>query len=289
MGVNPCYYRQPEEFYPHDAIILTHAGTFPLELEHYLGKAGADSAYISKENGILKDIYAPFVRYDNGKEYVDYTKPSRDAYYKTYEKPVSIGKKTLKIGKNYNPIAPFISVIAGMIIFASLYILVRDCKIISNSTKLIQSSEYIQKFLEEAKNENPPVIYDPVYKSLEKVAQLREKIYVRNRFSAVVGLAMTITIIAASVIAIGAAIVGSHVVLIGTSAIVGTLFLSHCIKTIVEWKGRLDKRDSKEILNHTEALRCTHPPHLEPDFLTAKELERENEFLPYRNPKILYG
>lgn len=262
MGVSPIYYRQADEIYPNNAIILTEMGTFPLEIEHYLGQTGADSVHILNRNHPLKNVYAPFVRYYKKHEFVDYSKPKILAFHQTFLLPAFLGKKNLKTSKKTNQIAPFISFIGGIIIFSSCYAIIRDCKIISNSVRLIQKSKNIQKFIAESKEENPEVIDDPIYQSLNKVTQLREKIYKRNLISGIVSVAMTTALVASSIIAIIAAIAGSHFVLIGAAAVGCSLLLGHSIKSIIEWKGRLDKQPSKEILDLTEGLRFTLPPHL---------------------------
>lgn len=249
MGVCPSYYRQVGDIYPHETQIFTQAGAFPPEIEYYLGQAGADSIYILNRHD-PKGIYTPFVRYQHQYEFVDYTKPRVNAFHDTFVVPLALGKKTLKSGKNFNPLAPFISLIGSLVIFASLYMLVRDAKIISNSVKLIQKSQNIHKLLAESKEEK-----DPLSKSLDKVVQLRDKIYKRNLASAIVSVAMTAALIAASVLAIAAAIASTYPLLIGASAAVGALLLGHSIKTIVEWKGRLDKSTAKEVLEHAETLR----------------------------------
>lgn len=175
MGVNPSYYRQAGEVYPHNAIFLTQFGTFPLGLEHYLGQGGADSVSILKRQDPLRQVYAPFVRYQNKKEFVDYTKPRVNAFYTTFVIPATLGKKTVKVGKQANSLAPFVSLIGGIIICASLYVLVRDAKIISNSIRMIQKSKSIQKYLADAKKALPSVIDDPVFQNLNKVAILERK------------------------------------------------------------------------------------------------------------------
>lgn len=257
MGVHPIYYRQSNDFYPQDAKIFTQKGAFPLELECYLGQAGADSVKILNHKDDLRNSYDPFLRYQKDYEYVDYTKPSTVAFHTTFIAPASFGKKTLK--SKGNKLAPYISLIAGIIIFASLYLLVRDCKTIINSVKLIQKSKYIQKFLSEVKDTTPGVALDPVYKNLYKVSSLREKIYKRNLISSVISLAMTVALIAVSLFAIVTAIMGAYPLLIGAAVTAGILVIGHCIKTIIEWKGRLDKGASKEILENTEALKKTNP------------------------------
>ena len=281
MGAIPNYYRPVGEFYPRTANILTEAGVFPLELETYLGQAGADSIKLLNRQNDLKDIYAPFVRYQKDLEFVDYTKPRVNAYYETFVVPASIGKKTLKSGKKANPLAPFISWIGGMVIFASLYVLVRDCKIILNSVKIIQKTKNYRKFITEEKNKNHEVLEDPVYHSLNKVLRLREKIYKRNLISAIVSVAMTVSIVALAVIAIGSAIAASYALLLGAAAGLGALLLGHCIKTIVEWKGRMDKKDANEILKCTEALRIVLPYHLEQEFQREAEFENKPNLAGY--------
>lgn len=152
-----------------------------------------------------------------------------------------------------------------MIIFSSLYTILRDSKIIGNSIKLIQKSKNIQKFLEESKEESPAVIFDPIYQSLSKVIELREKMYKRNLKSAITSVAMTITLVASTLIAIAAAIAAAQALLIGASIVAGSLLAGHSIKCLIEWKGRLDKHNSREILVQTEYLRASLPPHLDYD------------------------
>lgn len=251
MGtVNPSLYRRSSEIDPHTNKILS-----------YLGQAGADSVYIlNLTKPELFQVYAPYVRSQNNDVFVDYTKPRINAFHDTFVVPKSLAKKTLKSGEKANQLASFVSLIAGTIIFASLYMVVRDCKIISNSRELIINSQKMKKFLDNS----PEFIDDAIYKSLEKVAQLREIIYKRNHVSAIVSLAMTVTIIALSVFAIGAAIVGAYPLLIASTKIVGALLLGHCIKAIVEWKGRLDKQAAEEVLEQTEIFRLNLLPILVP-------------------------
>ncbi len=275
MGVHPSYYRQADEIYPQDAIILTRGGTFPLQLEHYLGQAGADSISILNRIDAIKNNYDPFVRYQNKYQFVDYTKPRVNAFNDTFLLPSALGKKTLK-RKNPNPLAPFISLIAGAVIFASLYMIVRDCRIISNSYKLIKKSENIRRFLDEAKNENVQVNQDPVYKSLYRVAELREKIYKRNLISASISVAITVSLIAVSIFAVAAAVVMAYPLLIAASVVGGALLLGHGVKAIVEWKGRLDIKPSRQILENIEALRVTLPPHLEQELNLDVPVDEKN-------------
>lgn len=262
MGVSPSYYRQLGELYPPNAIILTEVGTFPLELEHYLGQAGADSVTILNRQDHLKNIYFPFVRYQDKSEFVDYTKPRVLAFRETFVVPSSLGKRTLKTGKTANQLAPFISLISGALIYSSLYMLVRDCRIIANSIKLITKSKNIKKFLLDALKEDPQVQGDPAFKSLKKVTDLREKIYKRNLVSALISIAMTVSLIAGSIIALIAVIASAYPLLIGAAVITGSILLGHCIKAAIEWKGRLDKASSEEILEHNEVLRVSIPQHL---------------------------
>jgi hypothetical protein len=266
MGVIPNYYRPIGEFYPRTANILTEAGVFPLELETYLGQAGADSIKILNVKTPIKENYHPFVRYQNNLEFVDYTKPRISAYNETFVVPVSISKKTLKSGDKSNQLASFISLIAGVIIFSTLYTIVRDCKIILNAVKIIKKTNNYLKFISEEKNEHLLVLQDPIYQSLNKVLMYRKNIYTRNLISAVVNIAMSVSLLALSVIAIGAAIAASYVLLLGTAIGAGALFVGLCIKTVVEWKGRMDKKNANAILKNTEQLKIVIPPHLKLDF-----------------------
>lgn len=276
MGVIPNYYRPIGEFYPRTANILTEAGVFPLELETYLGQAGADSIKILNITDPIKENYVPFVRYQNNFEFVDYTKPRINAFHDTFVIPASIGKKTLKSGNKSRELAAFISLIAGVVIFTVSYAIVRDCKIILNSVKMIKKTRNYCKFISEEKNGNPLVIQDPIYQSLNQVLISRRRIYTRNLVSAVVNIAMSISLLALSVIAIGAAIATSYVLLLGTAIGAGAIFVGLCLKAVIEWKGRMDKKNAAKILRNTEQLKVVIPPHLKLDF-QKEEYGYQNE------------
>lgn len=255
VSVYPSYYRQPGEIYPPDAIVCSKNGSFSLEIERYLGQSGADSAIILDKDEVFRDRYAPFVRYRNKHEFVDYTRPYVSALETTFLTPLSIGKKILNPGKKSNILGPIVAFLCCLTIFASFYIVVRDSKIIANSYKLICRSKNIRNYLNREEITFGKDEKDSTFKSLNKIARLREKIYARTLKSAIVSLTITITIVALSALAITAAIIGTYPLVIGAGIGIGLMALGLGIKTAVEWNGRLDRQNAKNILTETEHLR----------------------------------
>lgn len=261
MQTDPAYYRQQDEFYHAHDIVFTKNGTFPIDIERYLGQAGADFVH-----GIGKSLtsetqytYAPFVHVQNKHFFVDITKPTVKAFYETFTVPCSVGKKTFKTSKKPSQVMQLISVVGGLVIFASLYVFVRDTLKITNSFKMIQRGKNLQKFLEGTRKEDEHVSKDPVFKSLSKIVGLREKMYKRNLISGVVGIALATAIVASMIFTTVVCFAAPPLIIPGLS-LVGAALLSMSIKTCLEWSGRMDRTQAKKILDETEYLRNSSEP-----------------------------
>ena len=274
MSQLPSIYRQPGNLYPENSVILTHTGTFPIEIEHYLGKAGADSAYVLK-NEELKNYYSPFFRFHaKSKEYyVDYTKPKTLALYATFIYPITLGKGIVKenqgsVHRNRHSLVPFLSLIAGVFSFVTGYLVTHDILRIRNSKRVLLHTEQIRSFLKFSKNSDYNTFrgpdyqaMEPVYHGIEKVLCLREKIYKRNLVSAIIGIALSILIAIAATAAIVGLAVSVSPLLITSVVVLGVAALAFVIKIIAEANSRQDIPNLQTILQHTEILRKILPPY----------------------------
>lgn len=283
MQADPAYYRQQDEFYHAHDIVLTKNGTFPIDIERYLGQAGADFVH-----GIGKSLsdqtqytYAPFVHVQNKHFFVDITKPTVRAFYETFTVPCSVGKKTVKASKKPSQVMKLISVVGGLVIFASLYVFVRDTLKVTNSFKIIQRGKNLQKFLEGTRKEDKQVSKDPVFKTLAKIVGLREKMYKRNLISGLIGLALATAIVASMIFTTVVCFAAPPLIIPGLS-LAGAALVGMCMKTSLEWNGRMDRAQAKNILDETEYLRTSS----EPMYLSRLSTSGASQFLHAANAAI---
>lgn len=262
MDIHPLYYRQQGEIYPPNTPILTKDGIFPIEIEYYLGQAGADAVFgvgIERSQD-MQNVYAPFMNY-NEKD-VEILKPKIEAFEQTFVIPISLGKKSYKAHKDLNCMR-LISLVGGIAIFAISYTFVRDFKTISHSMRVIKQTAYIQKFLSESNIDDHRVRKDPIYQKLYKILKLRTNIYKRHLVSSIISLAMTTMIVALSILAAISAGLGCFPLLAACLLSAGALIVGYILKCGLEWNGRMDRKNAYKILDKTESLRHAFPHYIE--------------------------
>lgn len=262
-GQISCLYRKAGETYPENTVTLTPLGTFHIDIEQFLGQAGADSVVVLEKNDI-KSYYYSFIRLHekSNRDYVDYTKPKVRAYYSTFICPLTLGKGVVKETKNSRrSLTPVMTFIASIFTYITSYFIVRDVLTISNSKKILRRVVNIKHLLLEARRENPKISQDPIYKSIEKVVLERAKIYRRNFVSAIFNIALITAAVASAVLVIIGACVPVPPLMVAGTIIVGTIIVSKAIKAIAEANSRLDRPSFEAILEQTEILRMETPPY----------------------------
>jgi hypothetical protein len=259
------YYRR--ESLPPYANTFTPSGRHPLVLEHYIGRSGADALQILKpykayDLVLNPETYARFERTHRitHKRYSDFNAPQAAAVSYTYLFPVILYKNKLKSNGSSDKLARFIAMVAGFFLFLGAYTMVRDIRSIINSNKVIKLSQGIKNSLDAIKQNNPDVEIDAIFRTLHNLSQVREKVYRKERIRSIINLSLTITLIAASMIAVVAAVAAANLLALVAVAVAGVMVLAVGAKAVVEWENRLVKKEGKEILGNTEFLFEAHTP-----------------------------
>lgn len=243
----------------HQAMTFTEEGTFNLEVEQLIGEAGADSATILDEKVTIQN-YKKFVHYHSPskREYVDITAPETFAYYHTFLLPASLAQESEN--QTARSLAPVVSLVAAVTLFASSYKLAKDIQTIKNANEQLKKTRDVKAIIKNVSIINPNQEKNHTYKSVSKIADLREEMYLKLRNSAIVSIALTIVIIASSIIAIVGACIALYPLLIASVSVAGAAITAHLIKSLIEHKNRTLHSIATQTIAETEFLRKVRRP-----------------------------